>query len=87
MRVLCYLFALFVCVSISSVVMAEPVDINTASAEEIADALPGIGMKKAQAIIEYRQKNGAFKSAEDLTQVKGIGPVMIQKISSDIVVQ
>ena len=58
--------------------------INTASAEEIADVLPGVGEKKAQAIVAYREKNGAFQSAEELEAIKGIGPKLRAKISEKI---
>lgn len=47
------------------------VDVNTAPAAEL-ETLPGIGEKKAQAIVDYRTKNGAFGAAEELAQVKGI---------------
>ena len=52
---------------------AGPVDINTADAQTISQELEGIGLTKAQAIVEYREKHGPFKSAEDLSLVKGIG--------------
>lgn len=52
---------------------AGPVDINKADAATIAKELQGIGLSRAQAIVEYREKNGAFKSADDLRKVKGIG--------------
>ena len=48
------------------------VNVNTASAEELA-RLPGIGESKARAILEYRKERGAFKSVEQLREVKGIG--------------
>jgi len=51
----------------------KPVNINTATAEEIAESLDGIGLKKAQAIVDYRTQVGLFKTADDLTNVKGIG--------------
>ena len=47
---------------ISSVTSAAPVNINTASAEEISEALNGIGLSKAQAIIDYREAYGLFMS-------------------------
>ena len=52
---------------------AGPVDINTADAETISSELNGIGLAKAKAIVEYREKYGPFKNPEDLSLVKGIG--------------
>ncbi len=54
-------------------IQSQPVNINTASAEVLAEALVGVGLSKAQAIVEYRNKNGRFQSSSQLTQVKGIG--------------
>lgn len=54
-------------------VFAGPVDINTADAETLSAELDGVGLAKAKAIVEYREKYGPFKSAEDLSLVKGIG--------------
>lgn len=50
------------------------VDINTASSEEMATLLKGIGTKKAQAIVEYREQHGPFDKVDDIVNVKGIGP-------------
>lgn len=55
------------------------ININTASVTELT-GLPGIGDKKAQAIAEYRQRNGPFPSLEALEEVKGIGPKMLEKL-------
>jgi len=63
---------------------AKPVNINIADAQTIADSLDGIGLKKAQAIVDYRIKNGAFKSINDLFQVSGIGVKTIEKNKADI---
>jgi len=52
---------------------AQPVDVNSASAEAIAEALKGVGMSKAEAIVEYRNENGQFKHVDELVNVKGIG--------------
>jgi competence protein ComEA len=52
---------------------AQPVNVNTANAEEIAESLKGVGMSKAEAIVNYRSENGEFKHADELVNVKGIG--------------
>lgn len=53
------------------------VNINTADASVIAKVLKGVGESKAKAIIEYREINGDFKSAEELTEIKGIGVKLV----------
>lgn len=60
------------------------VNINSAKADVISDALVGVGLKKAQAIVAYRKKNGRFKSVEDLVLVKGIGNAILEKNRSRI---
>jgi len=52
---------------------AEPVNVNTASAEEISENLKGIGLSKARLIVAYREANGTFVHADELVNVKGIG--------------
>ncbi len=68
----------------SVVVSAAPVNVNTASAEELASALKGVGENKAQAIIDYRQQHGPFKSVDELVLVKGIGEKTVQLNRDDI---
>ncbi len=53
--------------------LAGPVNVNTADAETISAELQGVGLSKALAIVKYRKAHGPFKSADDLTLVKGIG--------------
>jgi competence protein ComEA len=53
-----------------------PIDLNTATAEQLM-TLKGIGKKKAQAIISYREKHNGFQRIEELEQVKGIGPKLL----------
>jgi competence protein ComEA len=52
---------------------AQPVNVNSASAEEIAESLKGVGMSKAEAIVNYRSEHGDFKHVDELVSVKGIG--------------
>lgn len=68
----------------SANLLATPVNINTADAETIAQSLPGIGQKKAEDIVMYREENGLFKTVNDLTQVKGIGEKTVEKNLADI---
>ena len=55
----------------------DPIDVNTATAEELAAAMTGVGRKKAMAIVAYRDENGPFASIDDLTLVRGIGPATV----------
>jgi competence protein ComEA len=55
------------------VIGAEPVDVNSANAEAIAEAIKGVGLSRAEAIIDYRDKHGPFESVDDLVLVRGIG--------------
>jgi competence protein ComEA len=56
----------------SGISAARPIDLNAATAREL-EALPGIGARTAQRILEYRQKSGGFKKIEELMNVRGIG--------------
>ena len=63
---------------------AEPVNINTADATALAKALNGIGPAKAKAIVSYRDKNGPFKTVDQLAMVEGITQKLIDKNRADI---
>ncbi|WP_254257882.1 ComEA family DNA-binding protein [Methylobacter tundripaludum] len=65
-------------------VIASPVNINTADAKTIGEALSGIGQKKAEAIVKYRETKGEFKAVEDLVNVDGIGAKTVEKIKNDV---
>jgi len=75
---------LFLLMLFSANVFATPVNINAADAQTIADSLSNIGLKKAEAIVAYRNKNGAFKSVDELGEVSGIGDKTIEKNKMDI---
>ena len=58
-------------------------DINSASAEQL-DSLKGIGPVKAQAIVDYRRQHGPFRSVDELANVPGLGPAMVQKFRREV---
>ena len=54
------------------------VNVNNADAQMLSDSLKGVGLKKAQAIVEWRVQNGDFVALEQLLEVKGIGEKTLQ---------
>jgi competence protein ComEA len=77
--------ALALALALCSFAAAAAINLNTATKDELV-ALPGIGPAKAQAILDYRSKNGAFKSIEELKDVKGIGAKRYEKIKGELTV-
>jgi competence protein ComEA len=65
--------------------MGAPVNLNSATSAQL-EALPGIGAKTAERIIDYRQKNGGFKKIEDLMNVRGVGEKNFLKLKPLITV-
>ncbi|MCH7741124.1 MAG: helix-hairpin-helix domain-containing protein [Proteobacteria bacterium] len=63
------------------------VNINQANAETLASVLNGVGIRRAEAIVAYREKNGKFYSAEELSAVRGIGLRTVEKNESRIVLK
>jgi competence protein ComEA len=76
-----WLFALFA--MLVSVAALAAVNVNTASQQEL-ETLKGIGPVKAKAIIDYRSKNGPFKTPADLVNVPGIGEKTVEKLKADL---
>jgi len=72
LSIMCMLF-------LNAAAWAGHVDVNTADASTIAMELKGIGLKKEQAIIAYREANGAVKTIADLAKVKGVSDKTIEK--------
>lgn len=71
--------------AVTTSVQLSKININTASAAQLTQ-LKGIGEKKAQAIIEYRNENGAFTDIEEITKVSGIGDKIFEGIKDYITV-
>ncbi len=70
--------ALMAAVLLAPGALAGPVNVNSADARTLAKELQGVGMAKAEAIIQHREKNGPFRSADDLVKVKGIGKKLVE---------
>ena len=68
---------------LSKQVQSAVVNINTADLKQLIK-LPGVGKKKAQAIIDYRETNGDFASLEDLAKVKWVGKKMLAKLDGKV---
>src|SRR5262245_49436609 len=62
------------------------VNVNTATAEELV-RLPGIGDAKARAILDFRKEKGAFKSIEQLREVKGIGDAALERLRPHLAIE
>lgn len=67
--------------------LAGPVDLNSADAATLAKELDGIGMARAQAIVEYRERNGKFRSVDEMLNVKGIGPSVLEQNKANLQVR
>ena len=74
------LLVLVMLIAFSGIAVAA-VNVNTATKEELT-SVKGVGEKRAQEIIDYRTKNGPFKTADDLQKVPGIGPGLMKQIRS-----
>ncbi len=68
----------------SSISIAQEVNINTADAQSIASSLNGIGVKKAEAVVAWRNEHGNFTDLAELENIKGIGPKTIEKNKGNI---
>jgi competence protein ComEA len=67
-----------------SIAHASPVDVNNADAEVLAAGLAGVGPAIAERIVAYREEFGPFRSAEDLLEVRGIGPATLENIRDNV---
>ena len=65
---------------------AEPVDINQADAPRLAENIVGVGPAPAGAIVSYRNENGAFQSVDELLEVPGVGPKVLENNEETLLV-
>ena len=77
--------ALLLALALCSATAFAALNLNTATKEELV-ALPGIGPAKAQAILDYRNSHGQFKSIEEVKDVKGIGAKRFEKLKGELTV-
>ena len=64
---------------------SSPINLNTATVQQL-EALPGVGTRTAQLIVEHRQKSGGFKKVEELMNIKGIGEKSFLKLKPMVTV-
>jgi competence protein ComEA len=84
MAKICIWLSAFILFNLTGVTFAATVDINTADAATIAKEILGVGPKKAQAIVTYREQNGPFVTVDDLTKIKGISEKIVDSNRANI---
>jgi competence protein ComEA len=67
--------------------MSAKININEADAETLARELTGVGPAKARAIVDYRERQGAFVTVDELLEVKGIGVSILERIRDRVAVE
>lgn len=77
MKMLKTLFLALLLVAPLYLAAADKININTATKEQLMSEIKGVGEKRAEAIIAYREQNGAFKSVEELANVSGVGQSIV----------
>jgi competence protein ComEA len=86
MKIIRILFTLLA-LTLSAYTYASPVNINTADAQALSKNIKGVGLKRAEAIVAYREQNGEFKTIEDLKKIKGIGNKLLEKNVGTIIIE
>lgn len=87
MKKLSQLFLAAVFLFASHFAIADVVNINTADAATLAANIVGVGDKKAQAIVNFREEHGPFRSVDELTQVKGIGLKLVENNRENLTIK
>lgn len=85
MKVICKLLFALALVLAAPAFAANQVDVNSADAKTLAQALAGIGLVKAEAIVAYRNAHGPFQGIDDLAKVQGIGRRIVEE-NRDVIV-
>lgn len=84
MRKITVVFVSLFLLGLSSLTFAAPIDINTADSAALAQAINGVGPKRAEAIVAYRKEHGPFKTVEELAKVPGIGAKLVEQNKQNI---
>lgn len=81
--------AIVLALALTGLALAEsaPVNINTATAEQLAEALNGVGQARAEAIVAYREEHGPFMHIDELVNVTGIGLATLDRNRDRIVLE
>ncbi|MEM9604367.1 MAG: ComEA family DNA-binding protein [Pseudomonadota bacterium] len=87
MKTRLYSLAALLFAGVLSVAQAASVNINTATAAQLAEALNGIGDARAEAIVAFRETHGAFLSVDDLTLVDGIGEALLERNRTRLILE
>ncbi len=68
-----------------AIINSTKINLNSAKLDALEHAFKGIGLKRAEAIIQYREAHGPFKSVQDLAQVKGIGSSFVKRHEEELI--
>lgn len=82
-----FLIAFILLLAAGAAGAAEPVNINTADAETLAEAIDGVGVKKARDIVSYRLEHGPFETVDELAEVRGIGKQTVEGNRENLTVE
>jgi competence protein ComEA len=81
------IFTLLLALVCGAFAFAGPINVNTATPEQLAAELNGVGLSKARAIVAFREQHGPFGSIAELAQVRGIGVKLLERNRENILLR